>query len=113
MRLAKDLLDTPSKEIVIIEHRGERYLATEEDVRYLQLLVAKDLKHHTEYKILDINKEGLEYSLGLRIDGILEEDFTSNIYTFNSNLSFKLITNEENIKQNKQMVEGICKEAYS
>ena len=100
MKLAKDLLNTPSKDVVFIDHRqtidGEdvltRYLATEEDCRYLQTLIMKGEVSRKDYLIIDTDKQGEEYNVAWRDqDGILAGSFTSNLYSYNSQLSIFLM----------------------
>jgi len=101
MKLAKDLLGTPAKDVVQIEHNGVRYMATEEDCRYLQELVLDGKVNHNDYKVIDTDTNGKEYVLELQShDATFSGSFTSNTFSYNSRITLKIIA--ERRKREKQ-----------
>ena len=83
---------TPEKSTAFIKNKGCYYLATEEDVRHLQLMVLQGFIDPQEYIVCDIDVDGWLYELKWRFDGKFYNDFTSDIMSFNSNIVFEMIS---------------------
>lgn len=92
MKHASELLNTPPKDVVQIEHEGVRYLATEEDCRYLQELVLDGKVNPEDYKVIDTDPQGVEYVLEWHeTEAVFSGSFTSNIFSYNSRITLKII----------------------
>lgn len=100
MKHAKDLLGTPTKDVLQIEHRGIRYIATEEDCRFLQAQVCLGKLNFEDYKVFDLDIHGEEYELGWHpTDATFYKSMTSNTYSLCS--SYTLVIIGERRKRNK------------
>lgn len=99
MKKFSNIINTPEKETVIVEHKGLRYIATEEDIRYMQYLVITDGIDPSDYKVIDVDSGGNEYEMKFQMDsGVFENNFTSNIYRFNSEYALKVLGEKRKIR---------------
>ena len=91
MKYLSDVLLRPSKDVVKVTYGDRVFVATEEDIRHMQVLVKKGDLQLGLFKVYDVDKNGKEYEVVMRQDGIFENTFTCNILTFNSDLTFELL----------------------
>ena len=110
MKHAKDLLGTPTKDVVQIEYNGVRYLATEEDCRHLQTLVIDGKVNAADYKIIDIwpeyedtrkgHVEAEEYEISVDPKtGLLTNSLQSNTFSFNGEFTKRVMKYNRDIKK--------------
>ena len=76
-------------DVVQVEYKGVRYLASECEVRKIQIMYAD--KTERGIKVFDIDKNGVEYEMEFREDGKFSNSFTSNIFDLAFDLVFNIL----------------------
>lgn len=97
MKDLSQLIGTPTKDKVRVLYKGNSYIATEEDIRFLQTLVIEGKEDAEDYTIIE-TYSGLEMWQKLDSDGSLIEPFHCNILKLNSNFTMEVLKGWRKLK---------------
>lgn len=90
MKKLSTIINTPVKATCIVTYEGEMYQATEEDIRHLQVLYLENPDYGKKFTVYDCDHSGVMYPMKWREDGKFHSNFTSNIFSFTSEMAMKL-----------------------
>jgi len=85
------IINTPALGQVVVEYLGTRYIATEADIRWLQLQVKLGKISRRVFTVFDRDSNGSEYCMYMRDDGLFANSFTCNIFNLTAELALAVL----------------------